>query len=63
MSQLSNLIQQVSSTKKATAKKAATIAAQLNLPLRRPSRKITLLIGTPLTALNPKKLAILLPKS
>ena len=32
MSQLSNLIQQVSSTKKATVKKAATIAAQLNLP-------------------------------
>ena len=31
MSQLSNLIQQVSSTKKATAEKAATIAAQLNL--------------------------------
>ena len=34
MSQLSNLIQQVSSTKKATAKKAATIAAQLNLPFK-----------------------------
>lgn len=32
MSQLSNLIQQVSSTKKATVEKAATIAAQLNLP-------------------------------
>ena len=32
MSQLSSLIQQVSSTKKATVKKAATIAAQLNLP-------------------------------
>lgn len=34
MSQLSNLIQQVSSTKKATAEKAATIAAQLNLPFK-----------------------------
>ena len=34
MSQLSNLIQQVSSTKKATAKKAAAIAAQLNLPFK-----------------------------
>lgn len=32
MSQLSSLIQQVSSTKKATVEKAATIAAQLNLP-------------------------------
>jgi len=34
MSQLSNFIQQVSSTKKATAEKAATIAAQLNLPFK-----------------------------
>ncbi|WP_296202909.1 DUF4442 domain-containing protein [Psychrobacter sp. UBA3962] len=32
MSQLSNLIQQVSSTKKVVAEKAATIATQLNLP-------------------------------
>lgn len=32
MSQLSNLIQQVSSTSKVAAEKAATIAAQLNLP-------------------------------
>lgn len=32
MSQLSNLIQQVSSTSKAAAEKAASIAAQLNLP-------------------------------
>ncbi len=34
MSQLSNLIQQVSSTKKASAEKAAAIAAQLNLPFK-----------------------------
>lgn len=32
MSQLSNLIQQVSSTKKVVSEKAATIATQLNLP-------------------------------